>query len=220
MKSVMTHAAAARPALIVAAASFGFLVTQLDVTIVNVALDAIGTAFDAPMAERCGSCRRCLDACPTNAFVAERELDARRCIAYLTIEHRGEIPVELRERMGTRLFSRDDRQGAHRGVVALDARQVVLDELTRADVPAAQLLPLLERAPAAPEAMPGLEELLRAAELRAAEHHDGEDHGRFNEAETLRTDEALARGKKRPGKTAEHRADGEGGQLCICRIDA
>jgi epoxyqueuosine reductase len=58
--------------------------------------------------DRCGTCTRCIDACPTAAIIAPYKLDARKCLAYLTIEHKGAIPVEYREALGDRVFGCDD----------------------------------------------------------------------------------------------------------------
>jgi epoxyqueuosine reductase len=100
---------------------------------------------DPPIPERCGSCTRCLDACPTRAFASPFVLDPRRCIAYLTIEQRGAIDAELRDGVGDHLFGCDDCQtvcpfNASPRKVDIDAR---FDPDPRwADVPLASLLAL------------------------------------------------------------------------------
>ena len=65
---------------------------------------------DEPVSEHCGSCTRCLEVCPTQAIVAPYQVDARRCISYLTIEHRGSIDINLRPLLGNRIYGCDDCQ--------------------------------------------------------------------------------------------------------------
>lgn len=96
---------------------------------------------DPPHPDRCGSCTRCLDACPTQAFPAPGRLDARRCLSYLTIEHAGPIPEEFRAAMGNRIYGCDDCLAAcpwNRFATA--AREAKLT--ARTDLVAPDLVPL------------------------------------------------------------------------------
>jgi epoxyqueuosine reductase len=73
----------------------------------GVILTSLELAPDLPVADRCGTCTRCIDACPTDALVAPYKLDSNKCISYLTIEKRGEIPEEMRAGIGRQVFGCD-----------------------------------------------------------------------------------------------------------------
>jgi len=114
-------------------------------TFIGVVLTDAALAPDLPFeADRCGTCRRCLDACPTNAFVAPHELDARACISYLTIEHRGEFTPEQQRQVGDWVFGCDVCQDVCPWNVSFAQPTADPDLAPRTDVAAPDLRALLE----------------------------------------------------------------------------
>ncbi|MCA1749071.1 MAG: tRNA epoxyqueuosine(34) reductase QueG [Sphingomonadales bacterium] len=100
-------------------------------------------APDAPGVDRCGSCRACQDICPTDAFPEPYRLDARRCISYLTIEHKGPIPEEFREAIGNRIYGCDDCLAICPWNKFAEQAQANRHFLPRAELAAPQLADLL-----------------------------------------------------------------------------
>ena len=114
-------------------------------TFIGVILTDAELAPDLPFdADRCGTCRRCLDACPTEAFVAPGVMDARRCISYLTIEHRGEFTDAEREMLGDWVFGCDVCQDVCPWNVKFARASDDPDLAPRPDLAAPDLLALLE----------------------------------------------------------------------------
>src|SRR5690348_5667260 len=112
----------------------------------GVILTSLELEPDSPAASgvHCGSCTRCLSACPTDAFVGPHRIDARRCISYLTIEHDGPIPVEFRTAMGNRIYGCDDCLAVCPWNRFADAAAANRAFLPRAELAAPRLADLLE----------------------------------------------------------------------------
>lgn len=110
-------------------------------------LGAIYTTLDLAPAQghrdQCGSCRACMDACPTDAFPAPYRLDARRCISYLTIEHKGAVPEEFREALGNRIYGCDDCLAVCPWNKFASTAQAMKEFLPRAELVAPRLAELL-----------------------------------------------------------------------------
>ena len=143
---------------------------------------------DVPESDHCGSCRACLDACPTNAFPAPYKLDARRCISYLTIENKGPIPHEFRDKIGNRIYGCDDclaacpwNKFAH---TAHEAKLAAREDLR--DPPLAELLSLDDAAfrgffSGSPVKRIGRDRFLRNVLIAAGNSGDGLLAGRVRE---------------------------------------
>jgi len=111
----------------------------------GVILTSLELQPDAPAEQgvHCGSCTRCLDACPTQAFLGPHRIDARRCISYLTIEHEGAIPEELRPKIGNRIYGCDDCLAVCPWNSFADAAAANRAFLPRAELVAPKLVDLL-----------------------------------------------------------------------------
>ena len=110
----------------------------------GIVMTSLDLAPDAPAAEHCGSCTRCIDACPTAAITAPGRIDARRCISYLTIEHAGPIPEEFRAAMGNRIYGCDDCLAVCPWNRFADSAAANRAFLPRAELAAPRLADLLE----------------------------------------------------------------------------
>jgi epoxyqueuosine reductase len=101
-------------------------------------LTTVQLQSDDTEADHCGSCRACLDICPTSAFPAPYQLDARRCLSYLTIEHKGHIPMEFRKPMGNRIYGCDDCLAAcpwnKYALAAKEAKLIAREDLLAPDL--------------------------------------------------------------------------------------
>ncbi len=114
-------------------------------TFIGVVLTDAGLAPDLPFeADRCGTCTRCLDACPTQAFAGPRDLDARACISYLTIEHRGEFSETQASQIGDWVFGCDVCQDVCPWNVSFAEAAVDAGFAPRADLTTPELQPLVE----------------------------------------------------------------------------
>ncbi|MEO6580101.1 MAG: tRNA epoxyqueuosine(34) reductase QueG [Sphingomicrobium sp.] len=109
----------------------------------GVVMSSLELVPDEPAGQHCGSCTRCLDACPTGAITGPGRIDARRCISYLTIEHAGPIPHEFREAMGNRIYGCDDCLAVCPWNSFADAAQANRAFLPRAELAAPRLADLL-----------------------------------------------------------------------------
>lgn len=134
---------------------------------------------DEPELQHCGTCQRCLDVCPTNAFPAPYQLDARRCIAYLTIEYKGHIEPEFRQAIGNRVFGCDDCLAVCPwNKFAVAARQTKLEVMPGTEAPPLQELLALDdaafrkRFTGTPVKRTGRDRLLRNALIAAGNSGD------------------------------------------------
>jgi epoxyqueuosine reductase len=109
----------------------------------GVIFTTLDIAPDAPAGEHCGSCTRCITACPTGAIVAPGQVDARKCISYLTIEHAGPIPHEYRAAIGNRIYGCDDCLAVCPWTLFAEAGQANLAFAPRAELAAPALADLL-----------------------------------------------------------------------------
>jgi len=174
---------------------------------------------DAPESDHCGTCVRCIEICPTQAIVGPQQLDARRCIAYLTIELRGSIPEEFRPLIGNRIYGCDDCQlvcpwnkFARKSAEAGFAVRNGLDDATLVDLFAWSEAEFLERTQGSAIRRIGYEHWLRniAVALGNAPHGSeivGALHARRDDPSALVREHVLWALQEQAAKRAAHRGE-------------